>query len=309
MKRDAREIDESFKKRLKIAPIQVSFESMPNEIKEKILGYLVTAQGPTNRARLNLAAANVRNFTRVSRSFRPFASCQTTTNNLIAELAHRHAHGDTIEAAIALGTQGAGQSLSNLIPKTSQQYIYLRGIGEKLSAAAGEGKLNVINFLDNFVLQYGNPYSLANTVIERLGYTPLIKAALRGDEAMVNKLLTFGVNWDMGNIKNITPFMAAAQGGKACIASKVIDAFKADKGQEATIANLNCYWAAENDYTALMFAVANDHPAIVKILLDAGADPKVKGFDIDVSPLTLAKQSTSAHKNEIIKLLKVKRVY
>ena len=94
-----------------------------------------------------------------------------------------------------------------------------------------------------------------------LGVTPLLMACRRGQGALVVRLLAAGADPNAGLPSGETPLMAAARAGsRAAVAALLergarVDAAEATRGQ-----------------TALMWAVANRHPAVTRTLLAHGAD-------------------------------------
>lgn len=92
------------------------------------------------------------------------------------------------------------------------------------------------------------------------GWTPLMLAALRGDEDAVRRLLVYGAEVNATNNAGSNAFMTAALQGHHEIVRILLN-----KG-----ATLN----AKNDkgWTALMYAAWNGHTDIVKMLLAKGAD-------------------------------------
>jgi len=92
------------------------------------------------------------------------------------------------------------------------------------------------------------------------GWTPLMLAALRGDEDAVRRLLIYGAEVNATNNVGGNAFMTAALQGHHQIVRILLD-----KG-----ATLN----AKNNkgWTALMYAAWNGHTDIVKMLLARGAD-------------------------------------
>ena len=109
--------------------------------------------------------------------------------------------------------------------------------------------------------------------VNDLGVTPLYLAAAAGSAAIVKALLEKGARPDSATETGVTPLMEAARSGSA-------DAVRA---LLASGAGVN---ARERDrhQTALMWAVARRHPAIVQVLLDHGADVHAK---TRVRPLTV----------------------
>jgi ankyrin repeat protein len=94
-----------------------------------------------------------------------------------------------------------------------------------------------------------------------LKITPLMLAATNGNAAIVEDLLKAGADPDAASESGVTPLMSAAHTGSAASVRALLD-------HEAKV-NVK---ETDRDQTALMWAAAQKHPDVVKILLDRGAD-------------------------------------
>ena len=94
-----------------------------------------------------------------------------------------------------------------------------------------------------------------------LGATPLWTASVNGSAAMVRRLLEAGANPNAALLLGETPVMAAARSGNAGRGSS-----------NCSLAARNVNARAARGQTALMWAVAQKHPDVVKVLLAHGAD-------------------------------------
>jgi ankyrin repeat protein len=113
----------------------------------------------------------------------------------------------------------------------------------------------------NLLLSAG---ALPNTPNE-LGVTPLYLACRNGSAAIVNKLLSSGANPNLGLPTGESPLMAAARAGNV-VAVKALLAH----GAQVNVAE------SAQKQTALMWAVAAQHPDVVRMLVEAGADIRAR---------------------------------
>ena len=102
-------------------------------------------------------------------------------------------------------------------------------------------------------------------VANDLAITPLALAAENGHAAIVDRLLARGANPNAASATGVTPLMRAARTGNVASVRALLA-----KGAQVN--------AAESDrqQTALMWAVSQDHPEIVKALLENGADTRAR---------------------------------
>jgi len=111
------------------------------------------------------------------------------------------------------------------------------------------------------------------------GVTPLARAAENASHAMVEKLLLAGADPNIAQTSGLTPLMIAARTGSVTVTRALL---AHGAGVNAT--------TIETNATALMWAVAQPHRDIVRVLLEAGGDVGVstkKGF----TPLMFAAQN------------------
>ena len=94
-----------------------------------------------------------------------------------------------------------------------------------------------------------------------LGATPLWLAAMNGSAAMVARLLAAGADANAALMMGETPLMAAARGGHLEAVERLLA-----RGADVNAAE------QERQQTALMWAVAQQHPAVVRVLVAQGAE-------------------------------------
>ena len=98
------------------------------------------------------------------------------------------------------------------------------------------------------------------TVANRLGVTPLMLAATNGSSRMIDALLRAGADANESSPEGETVLMTASRTGDPKAVALLLEAGAAVNGAES--------WRGE---TALMWAAAENHAAVVKILIDHGA--------------------------------------
>jgi uncharacterized protein len=119
-----------------------------------------------------------------------------------------------------------------------------------------------------------------------LGVTPLALAGANGNAALLEKLLLAGANPDAASEVGVTPLMEAARVGSAASVRTLL----------SHEANVNAR-DRDRDQTALMWAVSQRHPDVVRALLEGGADvqartrPRTYRIMLDQGPKRVVKTS------------------
>src|SRR2546426_6412466 len=109
----------------------------------------------------------------------------------------------------------------------------------------------------DLLIRAGANVSVAN----REGVTPIQLAALNGNAAMIEKLIKAGANPNAPLTKfGDTALMMAARTGKTDAVKVLVDPIG---GKQGANVNTKETWG---DTTALMWAVSERHPAVVKVL-------------------------------------------
>ncbi len=116
-------------------------------------------------------------------------------------------------------------------------------------------------------------------------FTPLMRAAKLGRLDIVDELLVLGVDIEVVNADGCNALWLACYSGSHEVIERLIAAGIAIDRQNG------------NGATCLMYVSSNSKPDLVKLLLEKGANPKLKNFD-DFSALDLAASV------ECLKLLK-----
>lgn len=99
------------------------------------------------------------------------------------------------------------------------------------------------------------------------GLTPLMRAALLGEDALVQELLALGVNVHLRNLDGNNALWLGCVSGNAAVVEHLIDA-------GIDIDNQNAIGA-----TTLMYTASSGKDDMMKILLQHGADPRIRNDD------------------------------
>ena len=96
--------------------------------------------------------------------------------------------------------------------------------------------------------------------------TLLIESVLQGREALVDLVLQHGADINQGSPNVVTPLCAAAATNHLCVAQLLLD-------RGCDITKLSDNRPAYTVATPLHYAILNNNPRMVKLLLDQGHDP------------------------------------
>jgi ankyrin repeat protein len=124
------------------------------------------------------------------------------------------------------------------------------------------------------------------SVANDLGTTPLHLACTNRSAAMVDRLLAAGANARAALLNGETVLMTCARSGNSA-------------GVKALLAHRADVNAKENEHqqTALMWAVAQQHPDVVKVLIDAGADLRARS--LTYTQVVVGEQTQRAGREEL----------
>lgn len=200
-----------------------AFEQLPPELHVMILR-LVAAEGDS----LEGAAKNIRNALSTNRLLRQFAHNVSMQGILIKELAKRYTQENLVRAAVALGTEWAGQwlvaHLHEIKPADVEPVLY---------DAVGHGKVRRVHFLvtylpslvraivNNEALYISFRNAFGQEIQERV--TSLAKAALDGNVELVHLLLQAGADINLpSGIHRDTPLMRAARWGRVAVVQQLL---------------------------------------------------------------------------------------
>ena len=120
------------------------------------------------------------------------------------------------------------------------------------------------------------------------GVTPLARACENGSVAMVETLLAAHADANAAQASGLTPLMTGARTGTVAVVEALL----------AHGADVNAT-TAETHSTAVMWAVAERHPAIVRVLLAHGANPQTSTTD-GFTPLLYAARNGDVAMAEIL---------
>ncbi len=167
--------------------------------------------------------------------------------------------------SLDLRAQGADLSLIEAVKRQDHESVRLvleRGLDVNTTLADGATVLHWAAYLDDLeivrlLIGAGADASAANTH----GVVPLTLACTNANTAMVEALLEAGADAGAAVDTGETVLMSCARTGDVAGVTALL----------ASGADVNAAESAE-DQTALMWAVAERHPAVVRALLDHGAD-------------------------------------
>jgi ankyrin repeat protein len=123
--------------------------------------------------------------------------------------------------------------------------------------AAYHGDLEIVNLLIGAGARVNRPNDLS--------ITPLALASQNGHAAIVERLLSRGADPNLASETGVTPLMHAARIGNLAIVRALLPRQAAINAAETG-----------RQQTALMWAAAQRHPEVVKVLLENGADVKAR---------------------------------
>lgn len=238
-------------------------EALPDELLFEIAKALTkVSRGATKRARLDNAAEDIRSFFRTNLRFKSFETDSNLINYIITELANKHAGGDKVAAAIALGTESARRWLISYFagPDVTPEIARSRmnGLYENFTEAVLKSRLNVLDFL----------LSIYDDAWQSIVMNGLREATVQGKVNVINKILSHNA------IKLIkaTLMNKTNEDGETLLFSAV----RANKPQIVDIfikAGAIVDFLNQFHQTPLHFAVG--YPTIVQTLLNAHADPNI----------------------------------
>ena len=291
-----------------------SYQTIPKELKEYILKFLVTERGIQKEQALLNAVENIRNLSHSTNSeFRKLINDPTFSAWLIQELATRYTNGNTVEAAIALRTTGASNWLRDTIEQISED-----DVEDAWDSAIKKGQSSVIKFLLDSLGQYDFDYLEAlriaierghNNVIAILLNNPLVLTELlhhmnsedhayiyrtainSNNHSAIDQLLSHGVPVNVGTNSTNIPLMLAIKKNDLALVQKLVNA-----GANVNVLN-------ETKTTPLMLAAFLGSLPLVKFLLENGADVHLKNMRGGTA-LNAAQHTSTPDKEEIIKLLR-----
>ena len=168
------------------------------ELKEKILGYLVTAPGNLEPIQLYRATENIRALMELNTGFaRLFLNDARINGYLVNELAERFTGGDKTAVVIALNTKGASDWLRAFVSMDSSMHGEVRA---HLVDAVNKDQFHVVKFILN---------SIPKPIIsmpDRDGVTPLMYAARNGNTLIVKELISAGAKVNMQDAQDLYSF-------------------------------------------------------------------------------------------------------
>ena len=167
----------------------------------------------------------------------------------------------------AVGNEGNGEEVMMLLLKQRRPDIVITE--EVVKAAVTSGQENVLKLFED--------YFEISVSKEQWSIAQFYSAAKFGKEETIQKLLRDGVKPDHKNIRHVTPLGIAATNGHRKAVEVLIATNLVDVNSKSIAGRSPIFWAA------------NGHKDIVKLLLQAGADPNIIDEDGN-TPFSTAKQ-------------------
>lgn len=229
-----------------------SLFGLPQELEVEIIKNLANANT------IEPAVNNIRSFASASRSSHAFINDPYITHVLMNELNNRFIAAEThVLAASCLGTKGACNWIKE--DRNRRQQLF-------------ECFFNIVDFgatLNLAIIPFAHRYFPLMIFKGRndKGYTPLISAAICGNQRVCMQLIKAGADLETPDVHPIfqfTPLMHAARMGHNHIIQLLLESGAAINAQNKPGA------------TALMVAAREGCPAVVETLLKSGAEPNIE---------------------------------
>lgn len=164
-----------------------------------------------------------------------------------------HSNGKT--ALMMAAKKGDNAEVIRLLEKGAEPNRANNNGGTPIMYAALSGKVETVRLL----LEQGVEVNAS----AKNGWSALMIAATKGYTDIVQALLSSGAKPNLPDVYLWTPLMRAVYEGRFQVARMLLDHEKIKVNQPG-----------ENGVTALHLAVLNGDPALVRLLLDKGADPQ-----------------------------------
>jgi Ankyrin repeats (3 copies) len=273
-----------------VSPIQ----KLPLDIKAYISTFLTHGSGRTRASKLHNAAETLRDYMMLNKSFATLITNVKTNKELVAHLS-RYTGGNLTQAGLALATMGAREYLESLFCNQNRCYF---PIDQEINWAAAQGDDSALKVLikchyndipeqarknaacgghlSTVELLYGPEISVSDVQVKD---SPLIMACRNGHTHVAQKLLQNGEDpcYISQEWSGSTALYEAAKRGHLDCVNLLL----------TTRAKTQIDFHDQNRRNALMCAAEYGHSQIVKVLLAAGAQVNLLGFQ-DLTALSLA---------------------
>lgn len=271
----------------------IGLQDLPNELVVQ-LGLLISnAKGPTNIAKLYVAAANIRNFAQINKDFYNYFNIPGVHLEILTQLARTYANGNILAAAVALATDQA----SKLIGFTMNESIEYDDETQLQKVEKPEDKQNVKKFQDYLVdaikqqqldtwriltmnLETSKLAFMLDTLIidDMPALLYLIDSKDPDDKKMLAEFFKIiELNYSVKDRVGRTPLIAAVKANDSDLLAFLLGRIETD---DINVPN-------NNGNSPLMHAVAQQSIPLVNLLLDYGAQVNTLNRNAE-SPLTMA---------------------
>ncbi len=217
-------------------------EHVPLEVTAIIINEIAQASSAQE------AIKNVKSFFLSSKKLSQFLADRATNKFLIQELAKKHFNNDFVKAALALGTTGAQEALTE----------YMQSL-KKAEARTPLFQALFKNDTANSIklLKAVDP----NTRDAKLGRTPAMIAADKNNIPLLEFLLSINADFNAKDNAGATPLIYAVRAGNKDAILFLLDKAKVDINE-----------GTQRGFTPLLWAIHRKHTSIAQLLIEKGAN-------------------------------------
>lgn len=270
-------------------------KDLPNELIVQLGQLISTAKGPTNTEKLYVAAANIRHFILTNTDYYDFFTRPDIHLEILNQLAKTYAHGNILDAAVALATDQASKLIGFTINSSieynedtqlqeikAEDVHNVKSYQEYLADAIKQHQLDTWRILTKHVETSKLALMLDTLVINN---RPALLYLIDSKDPEDKKFLTeffkiLELNYNVQDETGRTPLIAAVKASDLELATLLLG--RSEMGEEDII-NV----ADNNGNTPLIYTVSQQNLPFVNLLLDYSAQVNIVNNNGE-SPLTVA---------------------